>query len=579
MISETTPRPPDCLARAPGRWFVCDIIKKRRRETALGEGFDYIVIGAGSAGCVIANRLSADPNVKVLLLEAGPADRNMWIHIPAGMQRVFVDPSVIWNYATEPEAGLNGQRVFWPRGRTLGGCSAINGMAYIRGQPADYDHWAQAGNRGWSWDDVLPYFKQSESYWGGEGELHGAGEGVRVTSTAHRQPPGSSIYRATKAFVDAGVSAGLPLNPDFNGPAQEGVGWIDHTIDDRGRRHSTATAYLKPILRRGNLAVWTDARVDRIVIEAGRAVGVQLQRGGEAIRVDAGAEIILSAGTINSPQTLMLSGIGPAEHLRDHGISPIVDAPMVGRNLQDHMYVHWVHQVRPGYSFNGEISGPRLLPHILRYYLAGDGLLTTGASSAYIFCKSLPGAETPDTQIGFRAFSTEAMVSGKPGEHRFPAWSASVAYLRPKSRGQIRLKSADAADPPAIHANYLAHRDDLAALMAALRLIGKLYATPMIRELVVRRLAPEEDIDIDDDSQLEAFVRGHGGTMYHPVGTCMMGPGQDAVADPRLRVRGVRGLRVADASIMPAIVSGNTNAPAIMIGEKAAAMIIEDARA
>jgi choline dehydrogenase len=546
-------------------------------EAALGEVFDYIVIGAGSAGCVVANRLSANPKHKVLLLEAGPADDNMWIHIPAGMQRVFVDPKVIWNYSTEPEAELKGQTVFWPRGRTLGGCSAINGMAYIRGQAADYDHWAQAGNRGWAWEDVLPFFKKSESYWGGAGELHGSGEGVRVTSTQQRQPAGTSIHRATKAFVDAGIVAGLALNNDFNGPMQEGVGWIDHTITDRGRRHTTATAYLKPILGRPNLTIWTDAKVDRIVIEDGRAVGVGLHHNGRKTRVDSGGEIILCAGTVNSPQTLMLSGIGPAEHLREHGIAPIVDAPMVGQNLQDHMYVHWVHQVRRGYSFNGETSGLRLIPHILRYYLGGNGLLTAGSSSAYIFCKSLPGAETPDTQIGFRAFSTEAMVSGNPGEHKFPAWSASVAYLRPKSRGQIRLKSADPDAAPAIFANYLTHRDDLAALMSALRLIGKLYATPMIRDIVVKRLAPAEDVDIADDVQLEQFVRTHGGTMYHPVGTCMMGPGEDAVVDTRLRVRGVKGLRVADASIMPAIVSGNTNAPSIMIGEKAAAMVLEDA--
>lgn len=543
----------------------------------MGDTYDYIVIGAGSAGCVVANRLSADPKHRVLLLEAGPEDSNMWIHIPAGMQRLFLNPDVLWPYLTEPEPELGGLQVFWPRGRTLGGCSAVNGMAYVRGQPADYDHWAQSGNRGWAWDDVLPFFRKSENYWAGADDLHGDGDGLRVTNTAHRQPEGSSIHRATKAFIDAGIAAGLAYNPDFNGPVQEGIGWIDHSIDDRGRRHTTATAYLKPVRNRPNLKIMTNAMVDRIVIEDGRAVGVELRQNDVPMRIDASGEIILCAGTVNSPQTLMLSGIGPAEHLRDHGITPIVDAPMVGQNLQDHMYVHWVHEVRPGYSFNGETSGPRLLPHILRYYLSGKGLLTTGASSAYIFCKSLPGADTPDTQIGFRAFSTEAMVSGTPGEHKFPAWSASVAYLRPKSRGQIRLKSANPADAPAIHANYLTHRDDLDALMSALRLIGKLYATPMIRDLVVRRLAPADDVDIEDDAQLEHFVRTHGGTMYHPVGTCMMGPHPDAVVDERLRVRGVRGLRVADASIMPTIVSGNTNAPAVMIGEKAAAMVLEDA--
>ncbi|MDB5582007.1 MAG: hypothetical protein JWR80_7183 [Bradyrhizobium sp.] len=545
----------------------------------MNEAFDYIVIGAGSAGCVVANRLSADPKRTVLLLEAGPADKNMWIHVPAGMSRVIADPEIVWGYSTEPESGLKNKRVFWPRGKTLGGSSAINGMAYIRGQAADYDHWAQMGNLGWGWDDVLPFFKMSESHWAGESPLHGGGDGVRVTSTQRRQPAGTSIHRATQAFIDAAVEVGLQLNTDFNGPGQEGVGWVDHTVDDRGRRHTTATAFLKPIASRRNLTIWTEAKVDRIEITAGRAVAVQLRHRGQPKRLTANAEIILSAGVINSPQILMLSGVGAPEDLRQAGIEPIADSPGVGRNLQDHMYVHWVHEVRQGYSFNGETDGRRLIPHILRYYLAGQGLLTAGASSAYIFCKSLPGAETPDTQIGFRAYSTEAMVGGAPGEHRFPGWSASVAYLRPKSRGSLRLKSADPDAAPLIHANYLSHADDLRALMSALRLMDRVYATPMIRDIVVRRLAPAETVDIQDDDSLVDYVRSHGGTMFHPVGTCAMGLTDEAVVDPRLRVRGVRGLRVADASIMPSIVSGNTNGPAIMIGEKAAAMVIEDVRA
>ena len=543
----------------------------------MGEEYDFIVIGAGSAGCVVANRLSASSKNSVLLLEAGPDDKNMWIHVPAGMQRVFANKAINWQYFTEPEQGLKGKRVYWPRGKTLGGSSAINGMAYVRGQPADYNTWSQMGCIGWSWEDVLPYFKKSESYWGGESDLHGDSDGVRVTNTEHRQVAGSTIHKATAAFIEGGIEAGLPINSDFNGPVQEGVGWIDHTINDRGRRHTTASAYLKPIRSRKNLHIWTGAMVDRVEISEGSATGVVLRRNGERAHVKCRGEIILCAGAINSPQTLMLSGIGPADHLREHGIEPLVDSPMVGRNLQDHMYIHWVHEVEKGYSFNGETSGIKLLPHIIRYYLGGKGLLTTGSSSAYIFCRSLPGTETPDTQIGFRAFSSEAMVSGEPGEHKFPGWSASVSYLRPKSRGRIDLKSANPDDFPAIYANYLDHNDDLLAIMTALRLVDKIYASPKMQEVLVKRLAPVEDVDIGDDHQLEDYIRTCGNTMYHPVGTCMMGANERSVVDPKLRVRGVRGLRVADASIMPNIVSGNTNAPAIMIGEKAAAMVLEDA--
>ncbi|GGC77211.1 GMC family oxidoreductase [Chelatococcus reniformis] len=544
----------------------------------VAETFDFIVIGAGSAGCVLANRLSADPRHRVLLLEAGPRDTSMWIHIPAGMQRVFLDTRINWAYSTEPEPNLNGRTVYWPRGKTLGGSSAINGMAYVRGQPEDYDQWAQSGAKGWSWDDVLPYFRRSESYWGGASRLHGSDGNVRVTSTAHRQPPGSSIHRATRAFIDAGLAAGLPLNTDFNGAKQDGIGWIDHTIDNRGRRHTTATAYLRSIDARPNLSIWTEAMVERIVTESGRAIAVDVARDGQTKRVGCTGEIILSAGAVNSPQILMLSGIGPGEHLKEWGIEVARHSPRVGQNLQDHMYVHWVHEVKPGFSFNAETRGVRLLPHILRYYARGSGLLTTGSSSAYIFCRSLPGADTPDTQIGFRAYSTEAMVSGTPGDHTFPGWSASVSYLRPKSRGQIRLKAAAPAAAPAIHANYLSHHSDLAALMSALRLVDTIYASPQIREVLVKRLAPAEGIDVGDDGELEAYIRGCANTMYHPVGTCAMGAGEDAVVDERLRVRGVGGLRVADASIMPTIVSGNTNAPAIMIGEKAADMVLQDMR-
>ena len=543
----------------------------------MSEVYDYIVVGAGSAGCVVANRLSANPSHRVLLLEAGPKDNNMWIHIPAGIQRVMTDQKRNWQYFTEPEPGLNGRRIYWPRGKTLGGCSSTNGMAYVRGQPEDFNQWSQMGCTGWSWDDVLPHFKSTESYWNGEDDLHGDSDCVQVTNTEHRQVKGTTIHKATEAFIEGAMEAGLPLNNDFNGPVQEGVGWVDHTINDRGQRHTTATAFLNPIKNRSNLDIWTSAKVDRITFEGRKATGIAGDRAGQPMQVTARKEIILCGVTINSPQLLMLSGIGPSDHLKEHGIDVVHDSPMVGKNLQDHIYIHWVHEIEKGYSFNGETSGHKLLPHIARYYLQRRGLLTTGASSAYIFCKSLPGADTPDTQIGFRAFSNESMVSGVAGEHKFPAWSASVCYLRPKSRGKVELKSDNPSDFPAIYANYLDHNDDLQAVMTALRLVNQIYSTPKLDAKLKRRLAPAEDVDISDDAELETFVRSVGNTMYHPVGTCMMGANDDAVLDPRLRVRGVEGLRVADASVMPTIVSGNTNAPAIMIGEKAATMIIEDA--
>ena len=544
------------------------------------ETYDYIIIGAGSSGCVVANRLSADPKTRVLLLEAGPEDRNRWIHVPAGMMRLFTDTDINWAYSTEPEPELGGRRVYWPRGKTLGGSSAINGMAYVRGQPQDYDQWASLGNDGWRWSDVLPLFRRSEAYWGGADALHGDGRDphgsaghVEVTSSQGRMARGSAIDRATEAFIAGAAETGLPVNTDFNGPVQEGAGWVDHTITGRGRRDSTATGYLRPARNRPNLTVKAGALVDRLVLEGARAVAVDYERGGARRRAKAAGEIILCAGAVNSPQLLMRSGVGPARQLAGLGIAVEHDNPNVGANLQDHMYVHWVHEVRPGFSFNHEISGPRLLPNILAFYLRGRGLLTTGASSGYIFCRSREGIDTPDIQVGFRAFSSEPMVSGTAGTHRFPGWSASVTNLRPKSRGRIELASADPRDAPRIFANYLSHPADLDVMMNALRRVERIYAAPTMRDVLVRRLAPAGEIA--DDADLEAYIRSRGDTMFHPVGTCRMGTGDDAVVDPQLRVRGIAGLRVADASIMPTIISGNTNAPCIMIGEKAADLILD----
>lgn len=538
--------------------------------------FDIIIVGAGSAGCVIANRLSTDPACRVLLLEAGPEDKNRWIHIPAGMARLFTDREVNWAYSTEPEKELSGKRVYWPRGKTLGGSSSINGMAYVRGIPSDYDHWARMGNTGWGWDDLLPLFRRSETYWAGETSLHGGTGELANSNCEQRMGQRSSLHRATQCFIDGALAVGIAPNNDFNGSVLEGVGWIDHNVTRWGRRASGATAFLNPIRNRPNLKIETNATVERIVIEGGRAVAVDYRRNGAPIGAWASKEIILSAGAVNSPQILMLSGIGPATELRAHGIEPRVHSPQVGKNLQDHMYVHWVHEVRPSYSFNQEITGSKLLPHLLSYYLRGKGLLTAGASSAYIFSRSSPKIDAPDIQIGFRAFSAENMVSGKPGAHNFPGWSASVSYLQPKSRGEIRLRSTDPSESPAIHANYLSHDDDLRAVMSALRLVEKVYSERAIKNVLVRRLAPAEDITRDE--ALEAYVRRSGDSMYHPCGTCVMGPEATAVVDSRLRVNGLQGLRVADASIMPRIVSGNINAACTMIGEKLADLVKADLR-
>lgn len=540
------------------------------------EHFDIIIVGAGSAGCVIANRLSADPALRILLLEAGPQDKNRWIHIPAGMARLFTDREINWAYFTEPEKELGGKRVYWPRGKTLGGSSSINGMAYVRGIPSDYDGWMRMGNAGWGWEDLLPLFRRGETYWGGETSLHGGAGELTNSSCEQRMARGSSLHRATQRFIEGAVAVGIAPNRDFNGSSLEGVGWIDHNVTQWGRRASGATAFLKPIQNRTNLKIETDSSVDRIVIEGERAVAVDYRRNGQPIRAHASKEIILSAGAVNSPQILMLSGIGPESELREHGIEVHMHAPHVGKNLQDHMYVHWVHEVRPGYSFNQEITGSKLLPHLLSYFLRGKGLLTAGASSAYIFSRSWSNVETPDIQIGFRAFSAENMVSGKPGPHDFPGWSASVSYLHPKSRGEIRLKSADPRDSPAIHANYLSHPDDLRAVMSALRLVERVYAESAIKDVLVRRLAPAEDITTDE--ALESYVRRSCDSMYHPCGTCAMGPEATAVVGPRLRVNGVQGLRVADASIMPRIVSGNINAACAIIGEKLADLVKADLR-
>jgi choline dehydrogenase len=527
--------------------------------------YDYVVVGAGSAGCVLANRLSADPRNKVLLLEAGPRDSNPWIKIPAGMMKVFFNPKVNWCYSTEPEPQLANRRIYWPRGKTLGGSSAINGMGYMRGHPGDYDGWRQLGNAGWSWENVLPYFKKSERNQRGGNHAHGGGGEMAVTDTTYRHP-------ASEAFIKSAIKAGIPAIDDFNDGRQEGVSFLQYTIN-KGVRETTATAFIDPIRSRPNLTIEVNAQTDRLLLDGRRVTGVAYRVDGVERRAQA-REVILSAGVINSPQILMVSGIGPGSHLREHGIDVVHDLPGVGENLQDHFYIHYRAKVDRPFSINQYINGWRIAPHVLQYALTRTGLLTLGASQACAFVRSGFHVDRPDLQMNFRPYSMVFSAEGKMMSEPHPAVTTSVCHLRPHSRGRVSLKSADPRMPPAIFANYFSQEEDRNAMVAGLRWIRSIFAHGPIADHVSEETAPGPQVQTDED--LLAFIRDNGQSMYHPVGTCKMGPDNLAVVDERLRVHGIGGLRVADASIMPTIPSGNTNAPAIMVGEKAADLILED---
>ena len=531
--------------------------------------YDYIVIGAGSAGCVLAARLSEDPSVRVLLLEAGPKPTNPWIRIPAGMSRLFLPNRYNWGYFTEPEAELDGRRIYWPRGKTLGGSSAINGLAYVRGHPMDYDGWRQLGLDGWSWDEVLPYFRKSEHRETGATSHHGTGGNLWVSDPPVRHP-------AARDFIEAGIACGIARNGDLNGPDQAGIGFLQFTMQ-KGRRHSTGDAFLGPARGRPNLDIQTDAHTRRILIENGRAVGVSYVQGGTVREARSAREVILSAGALNSPQILMLSGLGPAAHLSELGIPVVADLPGVGGNLQDHLYVHYVARVTPESSVNDKLRGARAYLQGAQYLLTRGGLLTLAASQACAFVEGLPGAGHPDLQINFRPLSFDFLPSGQLAIGKTPCVTASVCYLRPQSRGRITLQSADPAAAPLIHANYLEAEADRQAMVAGLRWIRRIFTSEPLRSRVVAEELPGPDC-LSDDALL-GFVRSMAQSMYHPVGTARMGRDAGAVVDERLRVRGVDGLRVIDASVMPLIPSGNTNAPTIMVAEKGADLVKADARA
>ncbi len=527
---------------------------------------DFIVVGAGSAGCVLANRLSADPRNKVILLEAGGRDLNPWIHIPVGYFKTIHNPAVDWCYKTEPDPGLNGRSIEWPRGKVLGGSSSLNGLLYVRGQSQDYDRWRQMGNVGWGWDDVLPLFKRSENNERGADPFHGNQGPLSVSNMRIQRP-------ITDAWVAAAQAAGYPFNSDYNGAEQEGVGFFQLTSRN-GRRCSAAVAYLNPVKQRPNLRIVTHAQVEKIVIEGSRATGVQYRgRSGTLQTVSAGKEIVLSGGTINSPQMLMLSGIGEAEQLRDHGIDVIRDLGGVGKNMQDHLQARLVYKTHEP-TLNDEVSTLSGQARIgLKYLMFRAGPMTMAASLATGFMKTRKDLETPDIQFHVQPLSAEN--PGK-GADKFSAFTMSVCQLRPESKGEIRLGSADGRAYPRIIPNYLSTETDCRTIVEGVNIARRIARHAPLTSKISEEFRPNPSLDIDDYDATLDWARNNTASIYHPTGTCKMGNDKTAVVDARLRVHGISGLRVADCSIMPEIVSGNTNAPAIMIGEKASDLVLED---
>ncbi len=528
--------------------------------------FDYIIVGAGSAGCVLADRLSASGRDKVLLLEAGPADKNLWIHVPLGYGKLFQDPTVNWMYQTEPEPELNNRSVIAPRGKVLGGSSSINGLLYVRGQHEDFDHWRQLGNTGWSFDDVLPFFRKAEDQQRGSDRLHGSGGPLAVSDV--------KPHKLCEAFIDAAEQAGHPRTKDFNGETQEGAGYFQLTARN-GRRCSTARGYLKPARGRGNLHIESDALATRILFEGRRATGIEYRQGGMLRQARANGEVILSGGAFNSPQLMQLSGVGPASLLREHGIDVIADVPGVGADLQDHFQVRFNYRCTEACTVNDMMAKKhKQMLAGLRYLLFRDGPLSIGAGYAGGFFKTDPSLPTPDIQIHFILFSADAIGQKL---HTFPGFLASSCQLRPRSRGYVRIKSADPAAAPAIHMRYMSDPFDQEVTVAGMKLLRKIMTQPAIMRYIEEEFVPGSSVQTD--AEMLAFARARGTTVYHPTSTCRMGPDAGAVVDERLRVKGFDGLRVIDGSIMPTVVSGNTNAAVIMIAEKGAAMVLEDAKA
>lgn len=513
---------------------------------------DYVIVGAGSAGCVLANRLSADGRSRVLLLEAGPRDRSLWIHLPIGYGKTMFHPVYNWGFKTDPEPTMNGRQVYWPRGRGLGGSSSINGLIYVRGQPQDYDRWAALGNAGWGWRDVLPYFRRSLMSTSRIGEKH----------------------ELMEAIIRAGNELGVPATDEFNEGRQEGVGYYQ-LFTKSGWRSSTATAYLRPAQARPNLQVETGAHATKILFDGTRAAGVRYRKNGVDLEAHCSREVIVSAGAVQSPQLLQLSGVGASEFIASMGIPVVKDLPGVGENLQDHLQLRVMYKCTRPITTNDDLRSLWRRIHIgIKWLLFRRGPLAIGINQGGLFTRVLPESRTPDVQFHFATLSAE-LAGATP--HPWPGFTMSVCQLRPSSRGTVRIRSSDPLEPPSMRPNYLSTELDRRCAIAGVRLARSLAATPSLKPYVAEEYRPGQEARSDEE--LLDFARNHGATIFHPSGSCKMGSDPMAVVDDRLRVHGLSGLRVVDCSIMPTLISGNTQAPAVMIAEKAADLILQDSGA
>ncbi|HEY0218190.1 MAG TPA: choline dehydrogenase [Afipia sp.] len=528
--------------------------------------YDYVIVGAGSSGCVLANRLSADGRHKVLLLEAGPKDNYLWIHIPIGYGKTMFHKAYNWGFYTDPEANMKDRKIYWPRGRGLGGSSSINGLIFIRGQQEDYDQWAQLGNAGWDWKSVLPYFIRSEHNSRGASATHG-GDGPLWSSDIQEKS------ELMEAIIRGAEELGVPRTNDFNGGDQEGVGYFQ-LFTRNGWRNSSAVAYLRPAKNRSNLCIETDAQATGLILKGRKVVGVRYRQNGKMKEVRAGREVILSAGSLQSPQLLQLSGIGPGLLLRRNGIEVVHDLPGVGQNLQDHLQFRLMFKVSRPITTNDDLRTWTSQARIgLQWLLSGKGPLGIGINQGGLFTRVLPGSKTPDIQFHFGTLSAD-QAGGKP--HPWSGCTFSVCQLRPESRGTVEIKSADPMQPPSMRPNYLATETDRLCAIESIKYARQLAATDALRPYLTSEYRP--GAGVQSDAEILEFARENGATIFHPAGTCKMGSDAMAVTDSQLRVHGIDGLRVVDCSIMPTLVSGNTHAPAVMIAEKASDMILAAAK-